>query len=75
MSDLYIDGAWLAPVRPAALEVVNPYDASVLQTVEVAGSAEVALAVEAAGLEEYREPKHIYQNLAPKPSGWFRGIQ
>lgn len=24
-----------------------------------------------AGLQEYREAKHIYQNLAPAPSGWF----
>ena len=23
------------------------------------------------GLGEYREPKHIYQNTAPGPSGWF----
>jgi len=23
------------------------------------------------GLDEYREPKHIYQNTAPGPSGWF----
>ncbi len=23
------------------------------------------------GLNEYREPKHIYQNLAPAPSNWF----
>ncbi|MGW8379490.1 aldehyde dehydrogenase family protein [Streptomyces sp. ODS28] len=26
-----------------------------------------------AGLEEYREAKHIYQNLRPGPSGWFKG--
>ncbi len=23
------------------------------------------------GLNEYREPKHIYQNIAPAPSNWF----
>ena len=26
-----------------------------------------------AGLAEYRETKHIYQNLAPKPVRWFAG--
>ncbi|GHC58780.1 aldehyde dehydrogenase family protein [Streptomyces cinnamoneus] len=26
-----------------------------------------------AGLAEYREPKHIYQNLDPKPVRWFAG--
>ncbi|MFR9674198.1 aldehyde dehydrogenase family protein [Streptomyces sp. TR06-5] len=26
-----------------------------------------------AGLREYQETKHIYQNLAPAPSGWFKG--
>jgi betaine-aldehyde dehydrogenase len=25
------------------------------------------------GLEEYTEAKHIYTNLAPEPSGWFKG--
>jgi betaine-aldehyde dehydrogenase len=25
------------------------------------------------GLEEYTEAKHVYTNLAPKPSGWFKG--
>jgi betaine-aldehyde dehydrogenase len=25
------------------------------------------------GLDEYREAKHIYQNIAPAPSGWFAG--
>ncbi|MEU1624801.1 aldehyde dehydrogenase family protein [Streptomyces sp. NPDC020096] len=25
------------------------------------------------GLEEYREPKHIWQNIAPRPQHWFRG--
>jgi len=25
------------------------------------------------GLDEYREAKHIWQNLAPGPSGWFSG--
>ena len=24
-----------------------------------------------AGLEEYRETKHIWQNTRPAPSGWF----
>ena len=48
MSDLYIDGAWVAPVQPAALEVVNPYDASILRSVDTAEPGEVALAVEAA---------------------------
>ncbi|MEV6029154.1 aldehyde dehydrogenase family protein [Streptomyces sp. NPDC052036] len=26
-----------------------------------------------AGLAEYREPKHVYQNLAPQPVRWFAG--
>ncbi len=25
------------------------------------------------GLDEYREAKHIYQNTAPAPTGWFGG--
>ena len=25
------------------------------------------------GLDEYREAKHVYQNTAPGPSGWFGG--
>ena len=25
------------------------------------------------GLGEYQETKHVYQNLAPAPTGWFRG--
>jgi betaine-aldehyde dehydrogenase len=25
------------------------------------------------GLDEYTETKHIYQNLRPEPSGWFKG--
>ena len=25
------------------------------------------------GLDEYRESKHIWQNLAPAPTGWFEG--
>lgn len=25
------------------------------------------------GLREYQEAKHIYQNLAPAPTGWFKG--
>ncbi|MEV6183902.1 aldehyde dehydrogenase family protein, partial [Streptomyces sp. NPDC052015] len=25
------------------------------------------------GLREYQEIKHIYQNLSPGPSGWFKG--
>ncbi|GAA1912113.1 aldehyde dehydrogenase family protein [Streptantibioticus ferralitis] len=25
------------------------------------------------GLAEYREPKHIWQNIAPRPQHWFRG--
>ncbi|MFJ8464391.1 hypothetical protein [Streptomyces swartbergensis] len=25
------------------------------------------------GVREYQEAKHIYQNLPPAPSGWFKG--
>ena len=25
------------------------------------------------GLDEYRETKHVWQNLAPAPTGWFKG--
>jgi betaine-aldehyde dehydrogenase len=28
-----------------------------------------------AGFAEYVEPKHIYQNLSPAPSGWFAGAE
>jgi betaine-aldehyde dehydrogenase len=27
------------------------------------------------GLEEYRETKHIYQNIRPAPMRWFAGLQ
>ncbi|MDX6353166.1 MAG: betaine-aldehyde dehydrogenase [Streptomyces sp.] len=26
-----------------------------------------------AGLDEYREPKHVWQNIHPRPQRWFRG--
>ncbi len=26
-----------------------------------------------AGLDEYREPKHVWQNIHPRPQHWFRG--
>jgi betaine-aldehyde dehydrogenase len=48
MKDLYIDGTWVAPVRAAELDVLNPYDASVIRRVATAGPADVGLAVDAA---------------------------
>ncbi|MBC3189804.1 aldehyde dehydrogenase family protein [Pseudonocardia sp. C8] len=48
MKELHIDGAWTEPVHPAELDVLNPYDASVLRAVAVAGPQDVDLAVDAA---------------------------
>lgn len=48
MNDLYIDGTWVAPAEPADLEVLNPYDASIIRSVATAGAADVDSAVQAA---------------------------
>src|SRR3954470_20590256 len=47
MPSLYIDGSWTAGTGGTA-EVLNPFDASVVQTVDQAGPAEVERAVAAA---------------------------
>lgn len=36
MSDLYIDGEWTRPAAGGRREVLNPYDASVVTTVDEA---------------------------------------
>ncbi len=37
------------------------------------GKSGVGRELGTAGLDEYREAKHIYQNLRPAPTGWFHG--
>ena len=48
MKDLYIDGIWTEASDGARTDVLNPSDASVLQTVALAGPTDVAAAVAAA---------------------------
>jgi betaine-aldehyde dehydrogenase len=48
MATLFIGGEWVAPAEPASLEVVNPFDQSVLAKVDAAGPADVERAVAAA---------------------------
>jgi betaine-aldehyde dehydrogenase len=48
VAHLFIDGQWVSPQVPAAAEVFNPFDASVLATVDEAGPADAARAVAAA---------------------------
>jgi betaine-aldehyde dehydrogenase len=48
VAHLFIDGQWGSPQVPAAADVLNPFDASVLATVDEAGPADAARAVAAA---------------------------
>ncbi|MBW5424509.1 aldehyde dehydrogenase family protein [Streptomyces sp. BG9H] len=48
MAELFIDGEWTGAVQGARRDVVNPYDASVIQQVDDADEADVDLAVGAA---------------------------
>ena len=48
MTHLFIDGQWVSPRVPAAAEVINPFDQSVLAMVDEAGPADAARAVAAA---------------------------
>ena len=48
MAHLFIDGQWVSPQVPASTEIINPFDQSVLATVDEAGQADVARAVSAA---------------------------
>jgi betaine-aldehyde dehydrogenase len=48
MKDLYIDGIWTEGSAGTRTEVINPYDASVLRTVALAGPDDVGAAVGAA---------------------------
>ncbi|MGW5472941.1 aldehyde dehydrogenase family protein [Streptomyces chartreusis] len=48
MGELYIDGEWTQAAGGARREVVNPYDASVVTTVDEADAADVDRAVHAA---------------------------
>ncbi|MCK8677586.1 aldehyde dehydrogenase family protein [Streptomyces lichenis] len=48
MGDLYIDGAWVGAAGGERREVVNPFDASVVTTVDEAGAKDVDRAVRAA---------------------------
>jgi betaine-aldehyde dehydrogenase len=48
VTHLFIDGQWVSPRVPAAAEVINPFDQSVLAMVDEAGPADAARAVAAA---------------------------
>ena len=48
MSELFVDGEWTGAVGGARRDVVNPFDASVVQQVDEADAADVDLAVRAA---------------------------
>ena len=48
MSSLYIDGQWTSAASGATSPVVNPYDASTLQSVDVADDADVQRAISVA---------------------------
>ena len=48
MAHLFIDGQWVSPQVPASADVLNPFDGSVLATVDEAGPADAAAAVAAA---------------------------
>src|SRR4051812_8444980 len=48
MKDLYIDGMWTASSSGATSPTLNPFDASVLETVAEASAEDVARAVAAA---------------------------
>ncbi|MEU6486826.1 aldehyde dehydrogenase family protein [Streptomyces sp. NPDC046887] len=48
MGDLYIDGTWVGAAGGERREVVNPFDASVVTTVDEAGAEDVDRAVRAA---------------------------
>lgn len=48
MAHLFIDGQWVSPQVPASTEILNPFDQSVLATVDEAGPADVSQAVSAA---------------------------
>ncbi|HZZ52582.1 MAG TPA: aldehyde dehydrogenase family protein [Pseudonocardia sp.] len=48
MSSLFVDGAWIAAQDGRRDDVINPYDQSVVDTVDLAGNAEVDSAVAAA---------------------------
>ncbi|AQS71424.1 aldehyde dehydrogenase family protein [Streptomyces pactum] len=48
MPELFIDGEWTGAVGGARRDVVNPFDASVVQQVDDAGEADVDLAARAA---------------------------
>ncbi|MEU5686363.1 aldehyde dehydrogenase family protein [Streptomyces venezuelae] len=48
MPELFVDGEWTGAVEGARRDVINPFDASVVQQVDDAGEADVDLAVRAA---------------------------
>jgi betaine-aldehyde dehydrogenase len=48
VAHLFIDGQWVSPQVPASADVLNPFDASVLATVDEAGPADATRAVAAA---------------------------
>jgi betaine-aldehyde dehydrogenase len=48
VSSLFVDGAWIAAQDGRRDDVINPYDQSVVDTVDLAGNAEVDSAVAAA---------------------------
>ena len=88
MKNLYIAGKWTSAADEGTSQTINPFDATVLDTLAEATADDVAAAVTAdrwpgrartpgvgpSGLEEYTEAKHIYHNTAPGPARWFSGV-
>jgi hypothetical protein len=58
---LFIDGAWTTGSSGETSPVIDPFD-----------GREIERELGPTGLDEYREATHIYQDIAPAPSGWFR---
>jgi len=88
---LFIDGAGTTGSSGETSPVIDPFDGSEIERVDVADVARRGGAVwphaewggfrqsgigrelSPTGLDEYPEARHIYQDTATAPSGWFAG--
>ncbi|MFD7920444.1 aldehyde dehydrogenase family protein [Streptomyces sp. NPDC059740] len=74
MPDLYIDGEWTAAAAGGRRDVVNPFDASVVQTVDEADASDVDRAVRAAR-RAFREEDWAYAPTRRRADVLFRVAQ